>query len=205
MIKKIVLTGGPCAGKSAAMKWVRNAFAERGYKVLVIPETATELITGGVAPWSCGTELDYQCCQMRFQTVKEEVFLTAAKSMPDEKILIVCDRGLMDNRAYMPADEFAIALSKIQKTTEEILESYDAVFHLASTANGAPDIYREKAAANPARTESLEEAVALDNRLIAAWSNHPHFRVIDNSTEFQGKMERLISAISEFLGESISL
>lgn len=93
-ITKIVLTGGPCAGKSTAMSWIQNSFTERGYRVLFVPETATELITGGVAPWTCGSNLDYQSCQMRLQIEKEKVFLSAAETMPEEKILIVCDRGL---------------------------------------------------------------------------------------------------------------
>ena len=49
-ITKIVITGGPCAGKSTAMSWVQNAFSQMGYRVLFVPETATELISGGVAP-----------------------------------------------------------------------------------------------------------------------------------------------------------
>ena len=36
------------------------AFTQMGYTVLFVPETATELITGGVAPWTCGTNDDYQ-------------------------------------------------------------------------------------------------------------------------------------------------
>lgn len=57
-IHKIVITGGPCAGKTTAMSWIQNAFTKRGYRVLFVPETATELITGGVAPWTCGTNLE---------------------------------------------------------------------------------------------------------------------------------------------------
>lgn len=105
-ITKIVLTGGPCAGKSTAMSWIQNAFTERGYKVLFVPETATELISGGVAPWTCGSNLDYQFCQMRLQIEKEKVFLSAAETMSEEEILIVCDRGMMDNRAYMTEIDF---------------------------------------------------------------------------------------------------
>lgn len=200
-ITKIVLTGGPCAGKSTAMSWIQNAFTERGYKVLFVPETATELITGGVAPWTCGSNLDYQCCQMRLQSEKEDIFSEAAKTMPEEKILIVCDRGMMDNRAYMSEMDFQVVLQRIQRTEVEIRDCYDAVFHLMSAANGAPDIYLKNKESNPARTETVEQAVALDNKLISAWTGHPHLRVIDNSTGFEGKMKRLISEISGFLGE----
>ena len=54
-ITKIVLTGGPCAGKTTALSWINNYFTNRGYTVLFVPETATELITNGVAPWTCNT------------------------------------------------------------------------------------------------------------------------------------------------------
>lgn len=49
-ITKIVITGGPCAGKTTDMSWVQNNFTAMGYAVLFVPETATERITGGVAP-----------------------------------------------------------------------------------------------------------------------------------------------------------
>lgn len=37
-ITKIVITGGPCAGKSTAMSWIQNAFTQKGYRVLFVPE-----------------------------------------------------------------------------------------------------------------------------------------------------------------------
>ena len=100
-ITKIVITGGPCAGKTTALSWIQNAFTQMGYKVLFVPETATELIGGGVAPWTCGSNRDYQKCQMRLQIEKENVFEQAAKTMNAENVLIVCDRGALDNKAYM--------------------------------------------------------------------------------------------------------
>ncbi|MBR3576898.1 MAG: AAA family ATPase, partial [Clostridia bacterium] len=51
-ITKIVITGGPCAGKTTGMGWIKKAFTAMGYSVIFIPETATELISGGVAPWT---------------------------------------------------------------------------------------------------------------------------------------------------------
>lgn len=198
-ITKIVITGGPCAGKSTAMSWVQNAFTEMGYTVLFVPETATELITGGVAPWTCGTNEDYQKCQMRLQAEKEAVFAQAAASMQSEKVLIVCDRGALDNKAYMDELEFSCVLSSLGKSEVELRDGYDAVFHLVTAAKGAAEFYTT--ANNSARTETPDEAAALDDRLIAAWTGHPHFRVIDNSTDFEDKMRRLIAEISAFLGE----
>ena len=198
-ITKIVITGGPCAGKSTAMSWVQNAFIEKGYTVLFVPETATELITGGVAPWTCGTNADYQTCQLMLQQEKERIFAQAASTMGKEKILIVCDRGALDNKAYMTAEEFAVALAAVGANEVELRDSYDAVFHLVTAAKGAEQFYTN--ANNAARTETVEQAAALDDRLIAAWTGHPHLRVIDNTSGFEDKMRRLVAEIAAFLGE----
>lgn len=198
-IAKIVITGGPCAGKSTAMSWIQNAFSKMGYTVLFVPETATELITGGVAPWTCGTNADYQKYQLKLQIEKEKIFEQAARTMTAEKVLIVCDRGTLDNQAYMNEVEFAEAMNFINSNEVELRDNYDAVFHLVTAAKGAEEFYTT--ANNSARTETVAEATELDNRLISAWTGHPHLRVIDNSSSFEDKMKKLIAEISSFLGE----
>lgn len=198
-IIKIVITGGPCAGKSTAMSRIQRYFTEIGYTVLFIPETATELITGGVAPWTCGSNMDYQTCQLRLQLEKERVFEQAAQTIDNQKVLIVCDRGALDNKGYMEAPEFAQVLRTLQTNEIDLRDNYDAVFHLVTAAKGAADFYTT--ANNSARSETPEEAAELDDKLIAAWTGHPHLRVIDNSSDFDGKINRLLSEISSFLGE----
>ena len=198
-VTKIVITGGPCAGKSTAMSWVQNAFTQMGYTVLFVPETATELITGGVAPWTCKTNAEYQKCQLRLQLEKEKVFEQAAKNMDASKVLIVCDRGALDNKAYMDNLEFAQMLEYLGSNEIELRDNYDAVFHLVTAAKGAEEFYTT--ANISARTETVDEAAALDDKLISAWTGHPHLRVIDNSSDFEDKMKRLIAEISSFLGE----
>lgn len=198
-ITKIVITGGPCAGKSTAMSRIQTAFTQLGYTVLFVSETATELINGGVAPWTCGTNAEYQECQLILQIAKEKTFERAAKTMPSDKILIVCDRGTLDNKAYMTDEEFGNAISEVGLSEVEARDSYDAVFHLVTAAKGAAEFYTTEN--NAARTETPEQAAILDDKLISAWTGHPHFRVIDNSSDFNDKMRRLIAEISTFLGE----
>ncbi len=198
-IRKIVLTGGPSAGKTTGLSWIQNAISKLGYTVLFVPETATELISGGVAPWTCGTNLDYQKGQMRLQLEKEKVFERAARSMNAEKILIVCDRGAMDNRAYMDEREFSEVLSDVGMTEKQLLAGYGAIFHMVTAAKGAEEFYTFEN--NAARYETVEQARALDDRLIAAWSGHPYLRIIDNDRDFDEKLRRLIAEIRSFLGE----
>lgn len=199
-IRKIVITGGPSAGKTTGLSWIQSHLSKLGYTVLFVPETATELITGGVAPWTCDTNLDYQRCQMRLQLEKEKIFEMAAASMKSEKTLVVCDRGAMDNRAYMTQEEFSQILEELGTTEVKLRDTYDAVFHLVTAAKGAEEFYSLD---NPARTEGLAEAVALDDKLIAAWTGHPHLRVIDNDRDFEKKMIRLITEIRTFLDEPV--
>ena len=197
-ITKIVLTGGPCAGKTTALSWINNYFSKRGYTVLFVPEVATELISNGVAPWTCGTNYDYQKLQMESQKFKEMIFENAAKTMNKDKILIVCDRGILDNKAYMDDVEFKRLMKEFNTNEIKERDSYDAVFHLVTAAKGKEEVYT--LANNKARTESIKEARILDDKIISAWTGQPHFRIIDNSTEFEQKLERLIKEISILLG-----
>ena len=198
-ISKIVITGGPCAGKSTAMSWIQNSFTQMGYTVLFVPETATELITGGVSPWTCGTNAEYQKCQLKLQIEKERIFEQAAHTMAAEKVLIVCDRGTIDNKAYMDEIEFVEVIQFIGSNEVELRDSYDAVFHLVTAAKGAEEFYTT--ANNSARSETVEEAASLDDKLISAWTGHPHLRVIDNTSSFEDKMKKLVAEIASFLGE----
>ena len=197
-ISKIVITGGPCAGKTTAMNWINNAFSERGYDVLFVPETATELITGGVAPWTCKTNSDYQHCHMRFQLDKEKVFEQAAKVMKKDKVLIVCDRGALDNKVYMDEATFESVCRFVGASEVELRDQYDAVFHLVTAAKGAEEFYTN--ANNAARIETVEEAAAMDDKFIDAWTGHPHLRIIDNRGNFAEKMQHLIREITAFCG-----
>ena len=202
-ISKIVITGGPCAGKTTAMSWIQNAFTSMGYAVLFVDETATQLITGGAAPWLSQSNRDFQWRLVELQLNKERAFVEIAKTLKADKILVVCDRAALDNRAYMSDEEFRYVLRQMNTNEVSLRDQYDAVFHLVTAAKGAERFYTT--ANNAARTETVEEAAALDDRLIAAWTGHPHLRVIDNTTGFEEKMLRLIREITVFLGEPAPL
>ena len=198
-ISKIVITGGPCAGKTTAMSWIQNAFDKLGYTVLFVDETATQLITGGAKPWTATSNREFQLHLIRLQQAKEKAFTDITAALPGNKFLIVCDRAVMDNCAYMTGDDFTWILRQLGTGKVMLRDQYDAVFHLVTAAKGALEFYTT--ANNTARTETPEQAAALDDKLIASWTGHPHFRIIDNSTGVEEKMFRLIKEITAFLGE----
>ena len=200
-IQKIVITGGPCAGKSTAMTWIQNEFTKKGWAVLFVPETATELILAGIAPWTMQHTTKFQLCVLKHQKHKEKLFEEAAHWIADaEKVLIVCDRGTMDGKSYFESEsEFYKTLKQLNLKEDTLRDDYDAVFHLVTAAKGAEEFYT--LSNNKARTETVEEAIEKDNSIISSWTGHPHLRIIDNSTDFKTKMQRLLSEISLFLGE----
>ena len=200
-ITTIVITGGPCAGKTTAMSWIQNAFRKMGYAVLFVDETAAQLISGGAAPWLCASGREFQLELLRLQLAKEAAFTAIARNMKADKVLIVCDRGAMDNRAYMSDEDFRWVLRMLRTGEVALRDQYDAVIHLVTAAKGALKYYKN----SEVRREPPEKAAELDDRLIAAWTGHPHFRIIDNSTDFEDKMRRLIREISIVLGEPAPL
>lgn len=198
-IRKIVIGGGPCSGKTTALAWLKSDLEGRGYRYVIIPEAATELIEGGVTPWTCTSYDQFQHAVFEMQLAKEATFLHAAEAMDVDEVVVVYDRGVMDNKGYMSAEGFAQLIAEWGFTEEELRSRYDIVFHLVSTAKGALGAYTLEN--NHARMENPEEAAAVDDRLIAAWKGHPNFHVIYNANEFADKMEKLLKKVHEFLEE----
>ena len=199
-ITKIVITGGPCAGKSTALSWIQEEFTKRGYNVIFVPEAATEVILAGVNRNNLKSVLDFQMILLKNQIEKERLFEQAAlKFKNNNKVLIVCDRGTIDSKAYMTDYDFKQMLKIMGLNEIELRDSYDAVFHLVTAAKGAEEFYTNSN--NTARTETVKEAIVADNNTLKAYTGHPHLRVIDNSTNFENKMKRLIAEILAVLGE----
>lgn len=199
-IKKIVLTGGPAAGKTTLISRILKEFKQDdGWKVITIPETATDLISGfGIRPFgNCVTMLEFQYFVIADQLHKQKLALKGAEMVPEENVLILYDRALFDDKAYISNDEFKAVLADFGTTEEEALTNYDAVLHLVSCAKGAEFAYNF---GNEARYESLEEAREQDDLTLRAWSQHPNLHVIDNSVDFEDKIRRAMSAIYSIVG-----
>ena len=199
-ITRIVLTGGPAAGKTTLISRILKEFKQDdGWKVITIPETATELISGfGIRPFgNCVSMLDFQYFVIADQLHKEKLALKGAQMVPEENVLIIYDRALFDDKAYITDEQFREILAYFGKTEQEVLAGYDAVLHLVSCAKGAEFAYNF---GNEARYEPLETAREKDNLTLRAWKDHPNLKVIDNAVDFEDKLRRGIRAIYDCLG-----
>jgi thymidylate kinase len=92
-IKSIVLTGGPCSGKTTAMAALRQTFEDRGVNVLFVPEAATHLFStmgAKVSPEHLSLE-DLQSPLISLQINQENLAYDIARKYKN-KTLILLDR-----------------------------------------------------------------------------------------------------------------
>lgn len=202
-VTKIVITGGPCAGKTTGLSFVEQEMTKRGYKVVFVGETATELILGGLQPAAYPEFSNFEKAVLSMQLLKEKFYEKECEGLPDEKVLLVCDRGAMDCKGYIGEDTFKKILDDLGLDEISLRDNYDGVFHLVTAAKGAEDYYTTSN--NNARSETVAEAREMDDKTIASWTGSPHFRVIDNSTDFEDKLKRLVKEICACLGEPVPM
>eukprot|EP01012_Entosiphon_sulcatum_P014907 TRINITY_DN19934_c0_g1_i1.p1 TRINITY_DN19934_c0_g1~~TRINITY_DN19934_c0_g1_i1.p1 ORF type:complete len:504 (-),score=60.38 TRINITY_DN19934_c0_g1_i1:810-2321(-) len=199
-VYRIVLTGGPCGGKTTSLTTVAERLRSLGTQVFVVPENATLFVNGGAAFPVHATKSHQMCwessrimCQMQM----EDSFIQIARAAHRPTVLL-CDRGTMDAAAYMDTQTWHELLAEMNWETDILREErYDAVIHLVSTAIGAEEYYTTMN--NDARRESLSEAAEIDNKIRAVWRGHPHVEIIDNSTDFERKVVRVVKSICRIL------
>ena len=201
-VYRVVLTGGPCAGKSSGMVLLRNHLQQNGYNVFCVPEAATILIEGGgVACFKCPNDealFRFQLALLETQLALEDAFQALAKAC-DKKAVLLCDRGSMDGRAFCTEKIWNRILEHGEWTNSELRDGrYDLVLHLVTAADGAATFYNCEN--NSARTETAEEAIAQDAKLQAMWTGHPKLKIIDNSTSFHEKLSRAVHHILQLVG-----
>ena len=203
-IKKIVLTGGPCAGKTTAMVRIIEHFTSLGFKVFTIPEIPTIFSQAGMNYLTDNKGLFYEGekATLELQLGFEDRFMRMAAEC-HEPTIVVCDRGAMDISAYMQPEMWEEITAAVGTNTQELRQRYDAVLHLVSAADGAEQFYTT--ANNAVRYEQMNEeglriARELDKKVIKAWTGHPHLRVINNHEDFNKKLNRVILEISHVLG-----
>lgn len=181
---RVVLTGGPGGGKTTAADLFRR---ELGEKVVVVPEAATILYAGGF-PRSEDKNIRRSIQQAIFHVQRN---LETIKAEEFKSRILLCDRGTVDGAAYWPgpAEEF---FSHMGTTLEAELNRYDSVVFFETAAVGGISIE----GGNPVRSETLGEAIALDQKLKSLWSQHPEFHFVPNNHSFLHKIGMGLSILS---------
>lgn len=201
-ITRIVLTGGPCAGKTTALSYLRQKLEELGYYVITVPEAATILINAGISPAAISIPIFQKLVIENILTLERTALETAR--YVSKNVVLLCDRGIPDGGGYVSKRIFLKILKEFRISLTEARDArYDAVFHLRTAAFGAEKFYT--LANNAARRETPKEARAVDERTLRAWIGHPHLRVINNREDFDRKLKYLYQEVCHTLGIPVPL
>jgi predicted ATPase len=178
--RRVVLTGGPGAGKTAVLELVRRSLCAH---VKILPESAGILFAGGF-PRGVTAELRRPAQRAIFHVQRE---LEAIGDIGDHA-LVLCDRGTVDSLGYWPGpgDFFG----ELGTTLADELARYDAVIHLRTPPPN--DGYNRL---NPLRIETPAEAHAIDEKIAAAWRGHPRRFEVPAAHDFMAKATRALEII----------
>lgn len=180
-MKRIVITGGPGAGKTAVLELARRDLCKH---VGVLPESA-RIVFGGGFPRRAD-DLGRRAAQRAIFHVQDALEAMGSESANASTLL--CDRGTLDGLAYWPGtwDEY---FADLGTTMERELARYAAVIHLR-VPNG-DNGYKKDAV----RLESAREASDVDARLVEVWAAHPRRVFVDSSADFVRKAQRALAII----------
>jgi len=225
-VHRVVLTGGPCGGKSTVLTDMQQMLRERNYLVFSMPEIATQMWM-----WSDGKMWDdfsaegseddqvwaaLQVTLTRVQMVVEDSIIQMAKrslakrrsmANPPRGAVILLDRGVVDNMAYCTKEAWAMVLEELGTTTARLRDGrYDHVVHLVTAANGAEKFYSLQQAEGEnvgARTETVEEARERDSLTQEAWRGaKSHFIVGNQGVDFEQKRRNVKDIVSMIVGDT---
>lgn len=179
--RRIVLTGGPGAGKTAVLEMVRTSLCQH---VHVLPEAASIVFGGGFPRHDDPT--CRRAAQRAIFHIQRELEITGEAH---NAAIVLCDRGTIDGLAYWPdpAGDFWEAAGA---TLEAELARYDCVIHLRTPAVG-----RGYNHVNPVRTESAHDAAEIDDRILHAWSGHPHRFIVEATGDFLDKAAQALKLL----------
>jgi predicted ATPase len=178
--RRVVLTGGPGAGKTAVLELIRLFFCEH---VKTLPEAAS-IVFAGSFPRSDKPPLR-QAAQRAIYHIQREL---EAVADTENAAVVLCDRGTVDCGAYWTGE--GDLFSSVGTTRAVEIARYDAVIHLRTPTS--PAAYNHS---NPLRVESLEEAAAIDAQIATQWSEHPRRFVVEPTEDFLHKAARALALL----------
>lgn len=174
---RLALTGGPGGGKTTAADLFRR---ELGDEVVIVPEAATLLFTGGFP--RRGDPESVRAVQRAIYFIQIGLEETQSAAYPGR--ILLCDRGTVDGGAYWHGNGNGSFFEEIGTSLEAELSRYDAVIFFETAAVGGISIE----GGNPIRNEGQRQAIDLDHRLRAMWSQHPHFVFVPHMPSFFKKL-----------------
>ena len=184
---KIVLTGGPCGGKTDSIEFLSKKLIKQDYSVKIVEETANSLLKLGYMPSANISTFDFQNLLFKIQFLNE--YMSEGKS----KILL-CDRGLFDGKVYIDDNDFQRILDLNKVEEKEVFSTYDGALYFRSISHEYPDEFSKKRI-----YESPEIGRIRDERCKEIWIDKIVPCNYDNLNGFKNKQEMVYLALKKQL------
>lgn len=187
-MKKILIDGGPCAGKTTGIKIVSQTLREIGYFPVIVPEAAGILKVGGLNIDNFGRN-DFQRAIISLQLSNEKIFAKLGQQIElksSKHCVLLYDRGTLSSAAWLEHEDPLlvyedIVLKPLGTTVEECRKNYDYVVHMVTVANGCEELYtRENKVLGTIRTSDVQQAKILDERIYKLYDKHSNVVKITN-------------------------
>lgn len=190
MVRKLVITGGPSAGKTNITRLLASEFPDR---LVLVPESATAVYERENTHWTLLDTDGRRGIQRRmyhYQLQNEELLAAANPGR-----ILLLDRGTVDGATYWPDGPEAFFKDR-NTSLEAELARYDVVVWLETVA--VTGEYRREAD-NEKRFESAEEAIRKGLELLDVWGQHPRFHIVPADKDWERKVDAVRALISQFL------
>lgn len=206
-VKPLVISWGPCGGKSSILPHLVETLLQQGYDVYTVPEMATYLETQWIHPKYGISLKEFQINIVEQQLLHEQAMQQEiALRWRPEKSVILCDRGLVDNLAYVDEATYTEVLASCKLSLAEVLNRYGGAVLLQTAAYGAEEFYTT--ANNTARSESIEEARVVEDHILDAYDHYHGKQFFVSNTHpitwekysFEAKKQAASNAILSLLG-----
>lgn len=184
-IFKIVLSGGPCAGKTTIIDMLNKYYTDKGYNVIVVPESARQVIGQGITK-SDLYNFEYEVAKRQLEN---ENIADNNLASYDSDTIIFYDRGLTDAFGYLNYRDRARLQDELEISHLQSWSRYDAVLFLETAA--ISDIY----ITDDERSEDIDEAIRCHISLLDIWMGHPHLRYIKSTDNIEDKLKKAITEI----------
>lgn len=171
---KIVLTGGPSAGKTTILKALTKEFFPH---IATVPETASILYSGGFHRPKLDAAKVHSQRAIYFVQVESESIV----QVENPQRSLICDRGTLDGLAYWPYPQKTY-FESVNSSLEAEINRYQWIIHLDSACIEGYD------SSNPIRIESPQEALIINERIKQVWESHPQRFIINSTQDFVKKM-----------------
>lgn len=188
-MKKILITGGACAGKTTVLEIIKNYLINNNYNVNIIEEVPTRLIYDGITPDKIG--------KMKFQELIIKTQIDNERNCNYDGVVIL-DVSPIDSMKFITREEFDAFAEKYNTNFEKIINGYDGIIFLETVAKDFPELYSNEN--NKARLTDIATAVIRNDKLFNIYNSSSKIYLIKPDIDIEVKKKNVINVITKILG-----